>query len=84
MMQCADYPPERKIVDAMNGACAEVLTLISFSLANKNVITNGCEYFKESFYPEMNNPPAPVFSNCKVCVFSIYQSSPIKQCNCHR
>src|SRR5512146_1603728 len=39
---------------------------------------NGCEYFEESFDPEVNNPPAPVLSRYKVAALPIHQARSVE------
>ena len=41
------------------------------------------EYFKESFYPKVNNPPAPVFHDCQVAVFSVEKTWSIENTDHH-
>ena len=39
----------------------------------------GGKYFKEAFYPEVHDPPAPVFHDGDMGVFAVYQRRRVKQ-----
>lgn len=40
---------------------------------------NRCKYFKETFYPQVNHPPAPVFGNGKVSMLRSHMASQCSQ-----
>ena len=41
------------------------------------------EYFKEAFYPKVNNPPTPVLHDCQMTVFPVEKTWAIENTDHH-